>query len=95
MNSPWCIYILRCRNGKFYIGITNNPIKRTERHNRGLGSQYTRHYGPATLVYIEWYKNKSEARKREIQLKGWTHRKKSFLINNKLFGKATPLDDPS
>jgi len=94
MNSPWCVYILRCCDGSFYIGITNNPTKRTQKHNSGLGSQFTRNYRPVTLVYVEWYKNKSEARKREIQLKGWTHSKKFLLIKGKLFNKVKLNDSP-
>lgn len=53
--------------------------------NLGKGSKYIRSKLPARLVYSEIYSNKSEARKREIQLKGWTRIKKKLLIEGKLF----------
>ncbi len=49
-------------------------------HNTGKGSKYLISKLPAKLIYSEKYINKSEARKREIQLKGWSRIKKEKLI---------------
>ena len=81
----WFVYILQCRDNSFYIGITNDIPKRIILHNSGKGSKYVRSKLPAKLIYSEEYNSKSEARKREIQLKGWTRNKKKLLIEGKLF----------
>jgi len=77
---PWFVYILRCGDGSFYVGITNNLKERFEEHNSGEGAKYTRGRRPVKLVYKEDHINKSEARKREIELKGWRREKKERLI---------------
>jgi predicted GIY-YIG superfamily endonuclease len=80
--TPWFVYIAQANTGRYYVGITNNPEKRVSKHNSGEGSQFARDQGPFKLVYVsESFANKSEARKREIQLKGWTRQKKEKLIN--------------
>ncbi len=74
------MYILLCNDQSFYVGITNNLEKRIIKHNQGKGAKYTRGRKPTKLVYFEKFKNKSEARKREIQIKGWRREKKINLI---------------
>ena len=78
----WYVYIAEARTGNYYIGITNNPEKRVKKHNSGKGSQMAIQQGPFKLVYVSnAFPNKSEARKREIQLKGWSREKKQKLIS--------------
>ncbi len=78
----WFVYIAATGTGRHYVGITNDPPKRLRKHNAGLGSSMARQQGPFILVYVSNpFQNKSEARKREIQLKGWTVEKKQKLIN--------------
>jgi len=62
------------------VGITNNIVRRVNFHNSGKGSKYLLSKLPVRLIYSEKHINKSEARKREIQLKGWTRVKKEKLI---------------
>lgn len=76
----WFTYILRCRDNSYYVGITNNLQKRIKLHNAGKGSKYIKSKLPVELVYFEEYSDKSSARKREIQIKGWTRIKKEKLI---------------
>ncbi|MGB7054421.1 MAG: GIY-YIG nuclease family protein [bacterium] len=76
----WYVYILKCRNNALYTGITNNIGRRLKEHNSGKGGSYTKSQLPVSLVYSESHGSKSEALKREIQLKGWTKRKKQALI---------------
>lgn len=79
---PWCVYIAKTKAERYYTGITNNPEKRITLHNAGEGSQMAREQGPFELVYISSeFSTKSEARKREIQIKGWTRQKKNKLIS--------------
>jgi len=80
----WYTYILLCNDKSYYIGITNNLEKRIILHNTRKGSKYLLSKLPVKLLYYEKYPNKSEARKREIQLKGWTIIKKEKLIKGLL-----------
>jgi putative endonuclease len=83
--TPWFAYILLCKDNSLYTGITTNLKKRVYRHNQGVACRFTSIRKPVKLVYSEKFPNKSEARKREIQLKGWTRKKKQLLIEGKLF----------
>ena len=77
----WFVYIAQAKTGYYYTGITNNPEIRILKHNSGKGSRMARQQGPFILVYISQpFPNKSEARKREIQVKGWDRNKKEKLI---------------
>lgn len=81
-SKPWFVYIARARTGRFYVGITTDPTERIIEHNSGNGSRFAKQQGPFGLVYVSQpLPNKSEARKREIQIKGWTREKKRKLIN--------------
>lgn len=78
------IYLLKCNDGSYYCGITNNLQKRTATHNCGKGAKYTKSRLPVTLVYYETAENKSLALKREIEIKKLSHLQKELLINNSL-----------
>lgn len=54
-----------------------------QNHRTKNGSKYVASHLPFTLVYTEKYETKSEAAKREVQLKGWSHEKKERLIKRK------------
>ena len=75
----WYFYILRCADGSFYCGITNNLKERLSEHNRGKGAKYTKTRLPAKLIYFEEFPDKSAACKREIEVKGWRREKKQRL----------------
>ena len=80
MKQQWFFYIVRCRDGSLYSGITNDIEHRIKEHNRGDGAKYTFSRRPVKLVYSEKCDNISEARKREMQVKGWTRIKKERLV---------------
>jgi predicted GIY-YIG superfamily endonuclease len=81
MKTNWYVYICKASTARYYVGITNNPDMRLAKHNAGIGAQFARDQGPFELVYVSSaLASKSEARKREIQLKGWTRVKKEKLI---------------
>ena len=46
----WFVYILRCRDGTFYTGITKDVVRRCRQHNEGTASRYTRSRRPVRLV---------------------------------------------
>lgn len=80
---PYTVYILKCSDRTFYCGITNDIEKRIDAHNTSsFGAKYTRGRRPVELVYSEESKNKSEALKREIEIKKLTRSEKLKLIKN-------------
>lgn len=84
MVTNWFVYILKCRDLTYYIGISNNVEKRIEIHNSGKGAKYTRSRLPVVLLFQEKYSNKSEATKRELQLKKLSRKQKDLLIAGNL-----------
>ena len=75
------VYILKCSDDTLYTGYTVDLNKRIETHNKGLGAKYTRGRLPVKLVYQELLKSKSEAMKREYQIKKLSKIEKLELIN--------------
>ena len=78
--APYYCYIVRCRDNTLYTGITNNLEKRIAVHNKGKGGAYTASRCPVELVYSEYAGSKSEALRRELQIKSFTRKKKLALI---------------
>lgn len=77
------VYILMCNDDTFYTGITNNIEHRMQVHKEGKGSKYVRARLPFKLVYSEEYETKSEALKRELQIKALKREEKLELLNLK------------
>lgn len=78
----WFVYVAKSRFDHYYTGISNNPEQRIIDHNSGDGSKMAKDQGPFTLVYVsQLFPDKSKARTREIQIKGWTKEKKEKLIS--------------
>ncbi len=75
--------MVRCADGSFYCGYTNDLQKRTRTHNEGKGAKYTRSRLPVELVYFEEFDTKEEAMSREWHLKRLSHAKKSALAGQK------------
>lgn len=67
----WFVYVLLCTDRTFYTGATNDLEKRFLEHKSGKGGRYTRSHKPIRLVYSEQLPTKSEALKREKQIKSW------------------------
>lgn len=80
------VYILRTSSNTLYIGQTNNLEKRLSEHQskKGRGAKYTRSFKSLELIYKEEYQTRSEAMKREAQLKSWTKKKKEALVAGNL-----------
>lgn len=75
------VYILQCSDNSFYTGYTNNIDKRLQAHNAGKASKYTRTRLPVKLIYVEELATKSEALKREKQIKSFPRLKKEQLLH--------------
>lgn len=74
------MYVLRCADGSYYVGHTDDIEHRESEHNLGLGCTYTRKRRPVALVYMELHGSRDEAFARERQLKGWSRAKKEALM---------------
>lgn len=83
MEKDWVLYILECRDGSLYTGITDDLDRRLKAHNAGRGAKYTRGRGPVTLRYQEDCGDHSTALKREIAVKRLTRTQKLELILKK------------
>ena len=75
------IYIVRCKGGSLYTGYAKDIEQRIAKHNSGQGAKYTKIRRPVELVYQEMFNTKSEALKREYEIKTFTREKKLQLIS--------------
>lgn len=78
--SKFWVYILACSDGTLYTGYTTNLDKRIIKHNLKQGAKYTRSRLPVKLVYFEECLDKSQALKREAQIKKLTRSQKLGLL---------------
>ncbi len=64
--SPYYVYVLKCeKKGCFYVGYTNNLLRRMKEHEKGNGSEFTKVYGIDEVIYLEPHKSKEKAIERE------------------------------
>ena len=83
------VYLLQSKKDfSIYIGLTSNLRKRFKEHNQGK-TRSTKPKRPFVLIYYEAYRNKTDARKRELELKKKAQRKEILLrqLENSLFKK--------
>jgi predicted GIY-YIG superfamily endonuclease len=78
--KEWLVYILTCGDGSYYTGITNDLPNRLKAHAAGTASKYTRSRLPVKIVCRERQKNKSQALRRELEIKKMTREQKALLI---------------
>lgn len=78
--GSYFVYIVRCSDNSLYTGYTNNIEARINKHNAGKGAKYTKIRRPVVLVYQEMYETKSEALRREYEIKTFTRQRKLKLI---------------
>lgn len=76
-------YMLKCKDGTYYTGYTNDLEKRVKAHNEGKGAKYTKGRGPVELVYYEEYEEKTVAMRREWEIKKLTRDQKEELRKKK------------
>ena len=78
------VYLIECSDKSIYTGVTTDVTRRFNEHKTGIGGHYTRSKQVVKVLYTEQFKTRSEALKREAQIKGWHREKKIALVNNKL-----------
>jgi len=69
LENNWFVYILECKDGSFYTGISNNLDKRMAVHSSGKGSKYVKNKGFKQLLAFKACANRSEASKFEYEIK--------------------------
>ncbi|SIS62330.1 GIY-YIG nuclease family protein [Salimicrobium flavidum] len=74
------VYMLKCRDGTFYTGYTNNLSMRLRKHESGQGAKYTRGRGPFQVVFTKHFPTKSSALKEEYRIKRLNRPGKEELI---------------
>jgi len=78
------VYILRCEDGSYYTGVTNDHQCRVNDHQRGYNqSAYTYKRRPVKLVYLATFTDINEAIDWEKRVKRWTRKKKEALIQGR------------
>jgi putative endonuclease len=80
---PFTVYILLCSDGSFYTGYTKDLQARTKQHQDGKGAKYTKSHRPKRVAYVEQFSTRSEAMKRERELKKLSHRQKQELASSR------------
>ncbi len=84
MNS-WFVYMIRCTDGSLYTGSTNNIIHRWYKHKEGKGAKYLQAHPPKAVVFVEGHPDRSQACRREYEIKQYPKQKKESLIKETAF----------
>lgn len=93
--DEWFVYLLRCRDGSLYTGITKDVARRCKQHNAGTASRYTRSRRPVALVYQEPQASQSLALKREAAIKAVSRTEKELLIRTAGYQPSAKIPGPS
>ncbi len=79
--EDWYLYLVRCRDGSLYTGITTDVPRRMKAHRANLGAKYLRGRGPLALVFQERIGAKRRAFQLERVVKRWPKSKKEKLVH--------------
>jgi len=81
---PYYVYIAECADKTLYTGITTDIVRREQQHNgeRRGGAIYTASKRPVHIVYSEQYDTRSEALKREYDIKQLTKKQKMLMVTS-------------
>lgn len=74
------VYMLICSNQHYYTGWTNDFMKRMKAHRQGKASHYTHAFAPKEIVYAQRFETKSDAMRKEAQIKRLSRLQKEELI---------------
>lgn len=74
------VYMLLCSNQSYYTGWTNDFNRRMNAHKKGTASHFTHAFVPLKIVYVEVCESRSEAMRKEAQIKKMTRVQKENMI---------------
>jgi putative endonuclease len=83
-NLMYYVYILKCKDGSLYTGITTDVERRLAEHKNGKGAKYTRARKVGKIVYVERKRNCSTASRREVEIKSRTRQKKLSFVQERI-----------
>lgn len=78
----WWLYLIECRDGSYYAGITNDLEARFQAHLAGKGARYTRSHPPLRLLGARPYANRSQASRAEWEIKRLPRPRKLAYLQN-------------
>lgn len=73
------VYILKCSDGRYYTGHTDNLEKRIAEHQAGTYECYTSTRLPIKVIYVQEFGSRAEALEAERKIKDWSRKKKEAL----------------
>ncbi len=79
--KPFFVYLLRCADGTFYVGHTDDLERRVAAHQEGDAGAFPRERRPVELVWTQEAATREEALSAELRIKGWSREKKQALID--------------
>ena len=77
------VYLLKCKDNSIYTGITTDLERRFAEHKNKKGGHYTSSRGVERILHTEEYPSRSEALKREAEIKSWCREKKMKLVGGR------------
>lgn len=78
----WFVYLIECRDGSIYTGITVDVEARYNAHASGKGARYTRSHPPHRLLAVLEYPDRSSASKAEYKIKQLSAEQKRLLCQD-------------
>lgn len=91
--ARWWLYLVECRNGHYYAGISNDVTARYAAHVAGKGARYTRANPPLRLIGSRAYPDRSSAARAEVQIRKLPRAEKVRFIQN-ISADGDPLSIP-
>lgn len=67
--KPWFVYLLACRGGRLYAGVTPDLVARMRKHRSGTGAKFTRGHPPESLLAAKGFASKAAALSMEFEVK--------------------------
>ena len=80
MINNFIVYILKCNDGSYYVGHTENIEQRISGHKAKTYGGYTATRLPVEVVFVELFETRELAFEVERKIKKWTRKKKEALI---------------
>lgn len=66
---PWFVYLLSCRGGRIYTGVTPDLLARMRKHRSGTGAKFTRGHPPESILAAKLFASKASAQSMEFEVK--------------------------
>ena len=87
---PWFVYLLVCRGGRLYTGVTPDLAVRMRKHRDGIGAKFTRAHPPESLLAAKAFATRAQAQSVEHQVKQMTASAKCVLATT--WSQESPID---